>query len=106
MKRDEIKRYDVFCGIDIGKDEHCAVVLSSNGAKLLFRKVAQSEVELKTLFADVSALGRALVVVDQYAGFGALVVTCAHNAGLDIAHIPPNASHKLPRLKVKEKQMP
>lgn len=89
MKRDEIKCYDVFCGIDVGKDEHCAVVLSSNGTKLLFRKVAQSEVELKTLFADVSALGRALVVVDQYAGFGALVVTCAHNAGLDIAHIPP-----------------
>ena len=78
MKRSDVAGYDVLCGIDVGKESHFCTALAPDGeTELLRRRVAQDERELAALFADLQAMGRVLVVVDQHAGFGALVAACA-----------------------------
>lgn len=91
MKRRELRGYEAFCGVDVGKAGHCCRVVSPDGeTELMRRSVAQDEGELSSLFADVASLGRALVVVDQRGGFAALAVTCARAAGLDVAWVTPS----------------
>ena len=99
MKRSEVAGYDVICGIDVGKESHYARALSPDGeTELLAGRVAQDERELGDLFARLAAMGRALVVVDQYAGFGALVAACAREAGIGLACVPPARFAKLSEL--------
>ena len=90
MKRSDIAKYRVFCGIDVGKTRHYAVVLDRDGDDPLAQgPVAQDEAELRSLFAGLGPMGPALVVVDQFASFGALAVEVARGEGLDVAHISP-----------------
>lgn len=90
MKRSDIAEYEFFCGIDVGKTKHYAVVLDRDGDDPAMRgPVAQDEGELRALFSDVASLGRALVVVDQFGAFGRLAVEVARDEGLAVAHIPP-----------------
>lgn len=90
MKRSEIGSYEVFCGIDVGKESHCCRALAPDGETgLLSRDVPQDEGEIAALFAELKGLGRVLVVVDQPSGFGALVAACAREAGVDLACVPP-----------------
>ena len=78
MRRSEIDAYEVFCGIDVGKTSNYAVVLDRFGdAPLIRRSLAQDEAEIRSLLAEVSALGRPLVTVDQFGTFGRLVVAVA-----------------------------
>ena len=90
MKRREVEGYEVFCGIDVGKGSHFCRALAPDGeTELLSRRVAQDEGELSGLFEELAAMGPTLVVVDQYAGFGALVAACARRAGAGLACVPP-----------------
>lgn len=96
MKRVEIAGYEVFCGIDVGKESHCARALAPDGeTELLACRVAQDERELGDLFARLGAMGRTLVVVDQHAGFGSLVAACARGAGVGLACVPPTRFARL-----------
>ena len=64
MKRTEAAGYDVYCGIDVGKDSHYARALAPDGEReLLSRAVAQDESELAALFADLKSMGRVMAVV-------------------------------------------
>ena len=55
MKRADIAKYEVFCGIDVGKSGHYAVVLDRDGDDPVEQgPVAQDEAELRALFARVS----------------------------------------------------
>lgn len=90
MKRAEAAGYEVYCGIDVGKESHYARALAPDGeTELLGRRVPQDERELAALFSELGALGRTLVVVDQHSGFGALVAACAREAGAALACVPP-----------------
>lgn len=90
MKRADIAKYEVFCGIDVGKSAHYAVVLDRDGDDPVMRgPVAQDEAGLRALLAEVKSMGRALVVVDQFGSFGRLAVEVARDEGVDVAHIPP-----------------
>ena len=90
MRRSDIAAYDVFCGIDVGKASNYAVVLDGTGdAPLIRRPLAQDEGETRSLLAEVAALGRPLVIVDQFDAFGRLTVAVAKDEGIDVAHIPP-----------------
>ena len=99
MKRTEAAGYDVYCGIDVGKDSHYARALAPDGEReLLSRAVAQDESELAALFADLKSMGRVMAVVDQHSGFGALVASCAREAGVALACVPPSRFAKLREL--------
>lgn len=104
MKRNDVAGYEVLCGIDVGKESHFCTALAPDGeAELLRRRVAQDEGELAALFADLQAVGRVLVVVDQYAGFGALVAECARGAGADLAWVTPRDFARASELSGEEK---
>ena len=104
MKRAETAGYEVFCGIDVGKESHCARALAPDGeTELLSRRVEQDERELAALFDDLKAMGRAMVVVDQHSGFGALVASCAREAGVGLASIPPARFARVSELSGEEK---
>jgi hypothetical protein len=46
----------VWAGVDIGKSHHHAVVIDGDGRRLLSRRVANDEVELRSLVGDVLRL--------------------------------------------------
>ena len=65
--------FEVFLGIDVGKDKHYAVALDRSGGELLERELPQDETRLRTLIAGLGTDGPVLAVVDQPASIGALV---------------------------------
>ena len=104
MKREDVRGYEVFCGIDLGRESHSCCVMSADGeTELARRDVAQDEAELAELFGSVSAMGRALVVLDQRGGFAALAVALARAAGLDVAWISPGRFSQVAELYGEEK---
>ena len=80
--------FEVFLGIDVGKDKHYAVALDRSGATLLERELPQDETRLRTLIAGLATNGPVLAVVDQPASIGALVVAVARAEGAEVAYLP------------------
>ena len=93
MRREEVGCYEVLCGVDVGKDAHCCRAVARDGETvLLARTVGQDEGEISAFLSELSSIGRALVVVDQHGGFGALVVTLALAAGVAVALATPRST--------------
>ncbi|MFF3876986.1 transposase [Streptomyces sp. NPDC001978] len=85
----------IWAGTDIGKNHHHCVVLNTEGARLLSRRVLNDEPELLALLADVLALDEDVVwavdvadaakdaPVRKRAGLSPAVInTCAAVSGL------------------------
>lgn len=87
--------FEVFLGIDVGKDKHYAVALDRSGATLLERELPQDETRLRTLIAGLATNGPVLAVVDQPASIGALVVAVARAEGAEVAYLPGLAMRRL-----------
>jgi transposase len=86
---------EVFLGIDVGKDKHYAVALDRSGAKLLERELSQDEARLRSLIGGLAVHGPVLVVVDQPASIGALVVAVARDEGAQVGYLPGLAMRRL-----------
>jgi transposase len=78
---------DVFCGIDVGKEAHYAVVLDREGARLLARRVANDEAALEELRREVRALGEPRFAVDLREGPVALALAVLVGAGEHVAYV-------------------
>lgn len=87
--------YQVFLGLDVGKENHHATALSPQGKRLHDRALPQDEARLRALFEELAALGPVLVVVDQPASIGALPVAVARDVGLDVAYLPGLAMRRI-----------
>lgn len=87
--------YTVFLGLDVGKDEHHACVLDPDGSRIHDKPLPQSESRIRELLENLAARGRMLVVVDQPASIGALAVTVARDAGIDVAYLPGLAMRRI-----------
>lgn len=87
--------FEVFLGIDVGKDKHYAVALDRAGQTLLERELPQDEARLRALIEGLGAGGPVLVVVDQPASIGALVVAVARAQGASVAYLPGLAMRRL-----------
>lgn len=87
--------FAVFLGIDVGKDGHFAVALDRSGACLLESVLPQDEARLRALIEELSAEGPVLVVVDQPASIGALVVAVARDVGSQVVYLPGLAMRRL-----------
>lgn len=85
----------VFLGIDVGKDRHVAVALDRQDRLLLERELPADEGRLRQLLAGLIDQGPVLVVVDQPASIGALVVAVARDAGVEVAYLPGLAMRRL-----------
>lgn len=87
--------FDVFVGVDVGKDEHHAVALDAAGAVLLDRSLPQDEQRLRDMVHELKAHGRLLFVVDQPATFGALPLAVALSAGVGLGYLPGLAMRRI-----------
>lgn len=57
--------FAVFCGLDVGKGEHHATALNTEGGRLYDRPLPNEEAALREVFTTLTEVGRVLVVVDQ-----------------------------------------
>lgn len=87
--------YAVFLGLDVGKEEHHACGLAPDGSRLHDKPLPQDETKLASLFDKLAQHGPVLVVVDQPATIGALPVTVARTAGVDVAYLPGLAMRRI-----------
>lgn len=90
MEKAQVKDYEVFVGIDVGKSSNYVVALARDDEDpLVSREVPQDEAAIRDALDEASSHGRTLVTVDQCGAFGRLTVAVAKDMGLDVAHIPP-----------------
>ena len=89
--------YGVFCGLDVGKENHHACALDPAGRRLFDAALPQDEGRLRELFAHLAERGPVLVVVDQPNTIGALPIAVARGMGLAVAYLPGLAMRRIAR---------
>ena len=67
--------FDVFIGVDVGKEEHHAGALDRVGKQIIDKAPLSDEAKLRDLIGQLKHHGQALFVVDQPARIGALPIT-------------------------------
>ncbi len=87
--------YQVFLGLDVGKDGHHAVALDPGGKRLHDAALVNTEARLRQVFEKLARHGRILVVVDQPASIGALPVAVARACGHQVAYLPGLAMRRI-----------
>jgi transposase len=87
--------YQVFLGLDVGKDGHHAVGLAPDGKRLHDAALVNTEARLRQVFDKLARHGRILVVVDQPASIGALPVAVARAEGHQVAYLPGLAMRRI-----------
>lgn len=87
--------YDVFLGLDVGKETHHACGLSPDGTRVHDKPLPQSEEKVRQLLMRLSERGTVLVIVDQPASIGALAVAVARDLGIDVAYLPGLAMRRI-----------
>lgn len=81
--------YDVYVGMDAGKESDHVTALPAVGDRSLFEGfVGQTEPQLKEMLSRALEFGRTLLVIDVWGGFGTLPVLVASSMGIDVAHMP------------------
>ncbi len=88
----------VWCGLDVGKEEHHACALDADGTRLFDKPLPQDETKLREVFARLQRHGRVLLIVDQPNTIGALSVAVARDAGCKVAYLPGLAMRKAAQL--------
>ena len=88
-------RFDVFVGLDVGKEHHHATALNSAGRRLHDKALPQDEAALREVFDKLTVHGSVLVIVDQPATIGALPVTIARAMGIEVAYLPGLAMRRI-----------
>lgn len=88
-------RFDVFVGLDVGKEHHHATALNSAGKRLHDKALPQDEAALRDVFSQLATHGSVLVIVDQPATIGALPVTVARAMGIEVAYLPGLAMRRI-----------
>lgn len=87
--------YAVYCGVDVGKSEHHACALDPTGKRLYDRPLPNDQAALIEVLTGLQVHGRALVVVDQPAAIGALVIAAARSLGIDVGYLPGLAMRRI-----------
>jgi len=87
--------YTVFCGVDVGKSEHHACALDPGGNKIHDKALPNDQAALTGVLTALQSRGRVLVVVDQPASIGALVIAVARSMGIDVAYLPGLAMRRI-----------
>ena len=88
-------QYAVYCGVDVGKNEHRACALDPAGERLHDKQLPNDESALVAVLTKLQSLGRVLVIIDQPASIGALVIAVARLLGIDVAHLPGLAMRRI-----------
>jgi transposase len=87
--------YTVFCGVDVGKSDHHACALDPFGKRLHDKALPNDEAALVAVLTKLQSLGKVLVVIDQPASIGALVIAVARLLGIDVGYLPGLAMRRI-----------
>lgn len=84
----EPREISAWLGIDVGKTEHWATAVDTDGNQLRSSTLPNDEAKLRQLCTDLSGHGQVLVVVDQPVTIGALAVAVAQAMNIAVAYLP------------------
>lgn len=83
-----MSQYAIFCGLDVGKEDHHAAAMKPDAELVFDKALPQSEAELRDLYEGLLGYGPVLVIVDQPNTIGVLPITVARDTGCDVAYLP------------------
>lgn len=92
---DEDTGFDIWCGLDVGKQDHHACALNGAGNRVLDKALPQDQKRLEELFGQLQGYGRVLMVVDQPNTIGALPIAVARSMGIQVAYLPGLAMRRI-----------
>ncbi len=78
----------VWVGLDVGKEEHFADVLDTNGDRLLARSLPNDQSALEHLLDKALTLGAPALVIDQPGSIAQLAIAVAVTRQIPVAYIP------------------
>ncbi len=87
--------FDVWCGLDVGKQTHHACALDAHRQRLFDKELPQDQTRLGELFERLKTHGRVLVIVDQPNTIGALPIAVARSLGIQVAYLPGLAMRRI-----------
>src|SRR5215216_1622536 len=100
MDETEVGQIEAWVGLDVGKADHHATVVSAAGEPLFERSVGNDEAAIERLLELAGESGRCVLVIDQPGSSGALAVCVARRRGVPVAYVPglvmPRASELYP----------
>jgi transposase len=87
---DEIDVGGIACwvGLDVGKDDHHATVVSAAGERLFEQAVRNDEPAIEQLLDRALGSGACALVIDQPGSIGSLAVAVARRRGVPVAYVP------------------
>jgi len=75
-------------GLDVGKQDHHATVISAAGERLFELAVSNDEAAIEQLLDLAGEVGRCALVIDQPGSIGSLAVCVARRRGVPVAYVP------------------
>ncbi|QIK72071.1 IS110 family transposase [Propioniciclava coleopterorum] len=87
--------FDIWCGLDVGKQAHHACALDAAGNRVFDKPLPQDQSKLEDLFGRLSEHGRVLMIVDQPNTIGALPIAVARSMGITVAYLPGLAMRRI-----------
>ncbi len=87
--------FAVFCGLDVGKSEHHACAVDTNGKRVHDKALPNDESALRTVLSGLAEHGAVLMVIDQPASIGALAIAVARDLGITVAYLPGLAMRRI-----------
>jgi transposase len=88
MDETEVGQIEAWVGLDVGKAEHHASVLSAAGEPLFERSIANDEAQVERLLDRAGEVGPCALVIDQPGSIGSLAVCVARRRGVPVAYVP------------------
>lgn len=88
MDESEVGQIEAWVGLDVGKADHHATVISAVGESLFERSVANDETAIEQLLDLAGEVGPCALVIDQPGSIGSLAVCVARRGGVPVAYVP------------------
>jgi hypothetical protein len=84
----EVGQIEAWVGLDVGKADHHATVVSAAGEPLFELAVRNDEAAIERLLDLAGEVGRCAFVIDQPGSIGSLAVCLARRRGVPVAYVP------------------
>ena len=88
MDEIEVGRIASWVGLDVGKQDHHATVVSAAGERLFELAVSNDEAAIERLLDRALESGPCVLVIDQPGSIGSLAVCVARRRGVPVAYVP------------------
>jgi transposase len=88
MDETEVGQIASWVGLDVGKEDHHATVVSAAGERLFELAVRNDEEAIERLLDRALESGSCALVIDQPGSIGSLAVCLARRRGVPVAYVP------------------